>query len=308
MNVVHIPSRLRNIIPYIKEEKFSYLLAFVLLFVGSMLTAAKAWIIQPAVDRVIEGPVGVSMLWFMCGVVAFIFIAHAVIEWLFLIVSKSATVRVSRKIRGDLFSSLIGNNLGFFVKNPSSDLISRMINDVSMLEVSALNAFMGLVRSTVTLVMLLGVMIYQDAQLGLACAAVMLVAGFLLRYAAKFIAVHGARIQRKLSRVVNQLSEMINGMELILGFGLADQWREKFSRVNHGYCTAQVRGIKVNSSPAIIIQLIAGITLAVVLLIMGQALLRGEINELGIINERLSDQERRREINFHGIEPTPDDR
>jgi len=32
------------------------------------------------------------------------------------------------------------------------------------------------------------------------------------------------------------------------------------------------------------------------------ALQHGEINELGVLNERLSDQERRREINFHGIE------
>ena len=34
------------------------------------------------------------------------------------------------------------------------------------------------------------------------------------------------------------------------------------------------------------------------------ALLRGEINERGVINERLSDQARRREINFHGIQGT----
>jgi hypothetical protein len=33
---------------------------------------------------------------------------------------------------------------------------------------------------------------------------------------------------------------------------------------------------------------------------------RGEINEHGVINERLSDQIRRREINFHGIE-TPEE-
>jgi hypothetical protein len=32
-----------------------------------------------------------------------------------------------------------------------------------------------------------------------------------------------------------------------------------------------------------------------------KALQNGEINELGVINERLSDQERRREINYHGI-------
>lgn len=31
------------------------------------------------------------------------------------------------------------------------------------------------------------------------------------------------------------------------------------------------------------------------------ALRRGEINENGVINELVSDQERRREINFHGI-------
>lgn len=33
------------------------------------------------------------------------------------------------------------------------------------------------------------------------------------------------------------------------------------------------------------------------------ALLAGEINERGVINELLSDQERRREINFHGLRP-----
>ena len=31
------------------------------------------------------------------------------------------------------------------------------------------------------------------------------------------------------------------------------------------------------------------------------ALKRGEINELGVLNELLADQVRRREINFHGI-------
>ena len=33
------------------------------------------------------------------------------------------------------------------------------------------------------------------------------------------------------------------------------------------------------------------------------ALKRGEINEHGVLNERLADQVRRREINFHGIDP-----
>jgi hypothetical protein len=35
------------------------------------------------------------------------------------------------------------------------------------------------------------------------------------------------------------------------------------------------------------------------------ALKRGEINELGVINERLANQIRRREINFHGLGTKP---
>ncbi len=31
------------------------------------------------------------------------------------------------------------------------------------------------------------------------------------------------------------------------------------------------------------------------------ALQRGEMNDLGVLNEKLSDQDRRREINYHGI-------
>ena len=37
-----------------------------------------------------------------------------------------------------------------------------------------------------------------------------------------------------------------------------------------------------------------------------RALQKGEINEMGVINERISDQTRRREINYHGIAIAPE--
>ena len=263
--------------PYIYQVRRSYLIAFILLFICSALTAAKAWMIQPAVDKFIEGPVSSSMLWILCGLVAVLFISHAILEWLYLIVSKSANIRVARNIRENLFSNLMRHNLGFFVRHPSSELMTRVINDVAVLEVFAVGSLMGLVRSAVTLMMLLGVMLYQHVTLGLVCALVMVVAGLVLRRLAKHIAVLSRRIQESLSTVANRLSEMIGGMELILGFGLADLWRERFSRVNQDYFDAQVHGVRVSTAPAIIIQLIAGITLAVVLLIMGRALLQDEM-------------------------------
>ena len=241
------------------------------------MIAAKAWMIQPAVDTFIEGQVTATMLWLLCGFVAAVFIAQAILEWLYLIVTRSANVRVTRNIRADLFNFLMQHNLGFFVKHPSSDIITRVINDVAVLEVLAIGALIGLLRSVVTLIMLLGVMLYQNVFLGLICAAVMIASGLVLRLLAKSIAAQSRRIQNKLSAVVNRLSEMIGGMELILGFGLADMWRKRFTQVNQDYYTTQVHGVKVGSAPVFIIQLVAGITLAVILLIMGQALLLNEM-------------------------------
>jgi len=256
-------SGLRLIAPYLYQVRRSYLLTLVLLLSGSTLTAAKAWLIQPAVDRFTEGPVSGSLLWLLCGAVAVIFIAHAIIEWLFLIVSKSTNVRVARNIREDLFDNLIRHNLGYFVKHPSSELITRVINDVAVLEVFAISSLIGLVRNSITLLLLLVVMLYQNVTLGLICASVVIVAGFVLCVVAKHIAAMSRRIQWNLGRVANRLSEMIGGMELILGFGLADFWRKQFADVNQEYYKAQVRGVKANGAPMVIIQLVAGITLAV---------------------------------------------
>ncbi|MEZ5540445.1 MAG: ABC transporter ATP-binding protein [Pseudomonadota bacterium] len=277
MKPVPTASGLRRILPYLLQVWRSYLLALVLLFLGGILTAAKAWMIQPAVDRFIAGPLSIHMLWLLCGVVALLFILHAVLEWAYLTVSKSANVHVTCNIRADLFSSLMRHNLGYFVKHPSSSLVTRVINDVAVLEVFAIASLMGLVRSAVTLLLLLGVMLYQHLTLGLICTAVVVAAGLILRQMAKHIAVISRRIQSSLGNVANRLSEMIGGIELIMGFGLADFWRDRFSRVNQDYYQAQVHGVKVGTAPTILIQLIAGITLAVVLLIMGQALLNKEM-------------------------------
>ena len=222
-------SGLRRIAPYLYQVRRSCLQAFDLLFLGSALTAAQAWMIQPAVDNFIEGPMSSSTLWLLCGLVALIFVVHAIIDRFFLVVSRSANIRVTRNIRSDLFSNLMQHNLGFFVKRPSSDLITRVINDIAVLEVFAIGALMGLVRSAVTLVMLLAIMLYQNVVLGLICATVMVIAGGVLRHIAKYIASLIQHIQRRLSTVTSQLSEMMGGMELILGFGPASLWENDSS-------------------------------------------------------------------------------
>ena len=52
---------------------------------------------------------------------------------------------------------------------------------------------------------------------------------------------------------------------------------KRFEWVNREYYDAQVSGGKAGSAPAIIIQFVSGVTLAVVLLIMGHALLQDEM-------------------------------
>lgn len=244
---------------------------------ASSLTAAKAWIIQPTVDAFVGGSAGYAQLKILCAIVLAIFVLQAGFNWLFVVVARMASSDITRRIRTDLFCHLQGQSLGYFTRVSSSDLMSRVITDVSVFESSALAALQGFIRNTITLTLLLGVMLIQQLQWGLIWFAVMVAAGFALRSMGSRIIAIARNAQDKLSRLTHHLSEITGGISVILGFGVKDHWQEQFSRSNQSYYETQVETTRIRGSAAALLEALTGAALAGILLWMGSAVLDGEL-------------------------------
>jgi len=154
---------------------------------------------------------------------------------------------VIRDIRGAIFDHLQGLGLRFFGANPTGTLVSRILNDVNLLEEMIRKSFTSMLSDSITLVVLLGVVVYRDWQLALIslCAAPVTIWP---------IAVFGRRMKR-VSRMSQEtvadltsfLTEALVGHRVVQAFTAEDRERGRFAEHNRRYFRKLMKKIQARS-------------------------------------------------------------
>jgi subfamily B ATP-binding cassette protein MsbA len=139
------------------------------LFVAAMLcmvvvaasTAALAWLMDPVVNRVfverradLLWPVGLAVF------ATFAFKGAAAYGQTVLMTRLGQTVLTDFQNR--LFRHLLQMDLGFFAANRTGALVSRLTTDIAAMRLAVSTALTGLGREALSVVLLVGVMFYQD--------------------------------------------------------------------------------------------------------------------------------------------------
>ena len=77
--------------------------------------------------------------------------------------------RLVRDLRNELFGHILGQSAGFFARRTTGALMSRIMNDISRIQQVVSQTLGDLLRESITLVALAGLLLYHDARLGLVC-------------------------------------------------------------------------------------------------------------------------------------------
>ncbi len=269
----------RHFLRHLKAVRLPFAVSFVLLLLAAGLTAGKAWLIQPIVDGFLKGDPTREQLLLVCGLVAGIFLTQAALVWGYTIVVNVATGRVVHEIRRELFEQLMGQSLSFFVRHPSGELTSRVVNDVAGFQSAAIASLQVIARDTFTILLLLGLMLFQEWRLALLTLALLTVVAIVLKVVQKRVRDAGRRVQDSLGQITRQLGEIIGGTEVILGFGVGPRWSTRFDRTNEEHYDAHLRASHATALSIGLTQGIIGAGLAGLLFVTGAALLRREITE-----------------------------
>lgn len=267
--------RLRH---YLGGVRGPFLTSLLALLLASALTGVKAWVVQPVTDGFLEGRYSEATIRFLCFFVAGLFVAQAGLSWVYQNFARVASAGLVRKLRDDLFAHIVRQDLGWFVARPSSDVTSRLVNDVTMFEIAAVVETQELVRDAVTILFLLGVLFVHDVQVAAICLLVLLVVGLLLRLTTRRIAAFSKRMQERLSGVARQLAETIGGIELVLGFGLARRWHDRFRDVNRENYLATLRVQRASSTSVALVSVLVALGVGAVLLVTGTAVIREQMS------------------------------
>lgn len=142
---------------------------------------------------------------------------------------------VIRDLRGEVYDHLQEMDLRFYETHPTGNLVSRTLNDVNVLKETIDTSFTSLLSDSITLVALLGVVVYRDWRLALIALGVTPLALWPIRLFGRRMKRISRLSQEAVADLTDFLAESLAGHRVIQAFTAEGRARERFEEHNHLY-------------------------------------------------------------------------
>ena len=192
-------------------------IAITCMIIAALCTGFHAWLVKPALDQVlIEAnsfylyfiPLAILLTGFIKGIASYTqivslqFMSHRIIE----------------KLRKDVFHNVINLHYGFFVKNKTGSLITRITTDTYYLSGAMANTYTALIKDSLTLIVLVGNMFYQNWKLAFLSIIVFPIAIIPIRVLGKKIRKVTKNLQHQVGNLASLLEETFKGIKNVKSF------------------------------------------------------------------------------------------
>lgn len=173
--------------------------------------------------------------------------------------------KIVLNIRVDLFSHFAYSPVSFFDKNSTGRLLSRITYDSEQVASSSADCLITVVRESIYLLGLVGVMFYNSWQLSLILLAIGPIVGALIAIISKRFRKLSKTIQNSMGLVTSSAEQMLKGHKEVLIFGAQETEISNFKKVSNTIRRHGMRMVSISALSTPFIQMIASIALAFIL-------------------------------------------
>ncbi len=190
--------------------------------------------------------------------------------------------RALQDLRLRIFAHLQRLSMGFYSRNRTGVLVSRMTNDVQALDQLVTDGVATLFSSTLTLLGTAGVLLFLDAELALvtfACFPVLAAGSLAFRIASA----SAYRLTReKVALVTAYLQETLAGIRIVRAFAQEASHERRFGELNEDNRAANLRTVNLNAAYFPSVELLSAVATAAILLYGGHQVLSGAVT-IGVL-------------------------
>lgn len=267
---------IRRLLRYLRPYRLGVAGSIALLFVGAALELAGPWITKLLLDRVVpERDEGLLLV--LASAFAGALLLAFVLQYVQTVLTTWLAQRVMYDIRVELFSHMQRLSLRFFDANPVGRLMTRVTNDIEVLNEMFGAGIVTIFGDIFVLLFIVGAMFYMDWRLALVTLTILpfiLFAAFLFR-----ARIRGAYrdIRVRLARINAYLQERVGGIRVVQLFGREEQSMRRFREVNDEHLEAHLRSITYYALFFPVIEVLTAIALALILWYGGLQALEGAV-------------------------------
>jgi len=238
------------------------------------LTGAYAWLVRPALDEIF---INKNTTWLMLLPIALM--AVSVLKGMasygqtYLMVYVGT--RVVTDIRQQLFGHLMRLPVGFHLKNPSSRMMSRVINDVNWIQSAVSGVLKDLFQQSLTFVVLLGVLIYQNWLLTLFSIVVVPLSVYPMMRFGKRLRLIATTGQERTADMSLALQETLTGIRIVKGFTRESAEDRRFTRFNEAYFRTWMKSTQISAITSPVLEAVGIIGMAGIIWYGGSQVING---------------------------------
>ena len=141
-------------------------------------------------------------------------------------------VNTVRKMRNEMFSKVIDMNVGFFSDQRKGDIISKITQDVIVVQYCITNTLQVAFRDPFLIIGFLVLMVSISWQLSLFAIIFLPLVGFIIGKIVKRLRHPAKRSQERLGDLVSVLDEALSGIKIVKSYNAQNFIVEKFKRIN----------------------------------------------------------------------------
>lgn len=246
MAQVKRPAHPRRVLQYARPYWRILSLATLCLLLSSGISLSLPWLLRDPVNIMLAQKSIPDINIFVALIV--LFFIQALLSFGHNYLSGAVGQRVLADLRVGLFSHLQSLSLPFFLKRRTGELLSRLTNDLGVVQTLATELPVNLIRQGLILCGGIAIILYMNWRLSLLAFFLIPVIVLAARFMGKRLKALSTAVQDHLAQTTTLMEEMITGIRSIKSFGREDYEKTRFAVQTGKTLTIMLKRLQISSA------------------------------------------------------------
>ena len=170
-----------------------------------------------------------------------------------------------KDLRDHAYKHLHELPMSYFKQERVGNLISRLTNDVNVVQNSISAAFLNLIREPLTIIVFVGIALSISWQLTLLAFVILPFSMFIITWIGIKLRKHSTRIQAKMADITSILQETISGVKIVKAFSMENYENKKFTEETNNFFKMMLRIVRIRNASSPITETLSVIVGAVII-------------------------------------------
>ncbi|HEY1709154.1 MAG TPA: ABC transporter ATP-binding protein [Rhizomicrobium sp.] len=261
---------------YMREQWPTLAVAVTCMVITAAMTAALAWLTDPAIKLLFQDKRADMLLYIPLTILAVVSV-RAVTQFTQQSLMDTVGERAVAHAQRDMFDSLVMQDLASLNASHSAQSVSRFIYDTTLMRDAIVRGIAGLGLELISLLLLAGVMIYQDWRLTLIAIVVLPGVAWISQVIGSSLRRSASRGMVETAELSTVLSEALNGKRIIKAYGLEQHASERAHAQIERRLRFLLKLVRTRAAAVPSSDLFGGIVIAATIGYAGYQAIHGEI-------------------------------